>query len=249
MRIIIILLFVFQTNFGLSQNLTSTKKNNILSAISFKNHKHQNNLNKFQVNIGLNYNRFFGYNIRNNPPNFSKENKKFKPGKSFNLGVIYWHNKRFGLGLVYEFQKKEIMSFDGPQNKYFYSETLKLNTISLNLFHRWVLKNPKNILLLNIGGIYANYYTNVYNTIDQYVYSNILDEDYRKNIFGAELGFAYERNVFKHINIGIKSNIRYLEANEVHIQSNLYSDRTIHLSGYDILNLSRANIGLYISIN
>ncbi len=222
--------------------------NEIISRYEVHTNSEKNKFsNKFHFHLGMSYNLLFGYNIRNNPPNFSKTNKLFNSGYSYSLESIYWIKPKTGVGMAYEYynkQSNEVHEIHYPI--YYYNERLRLNTFSLNIYRRLTIVNHKNNLLFNIGVNLSDYYTKVNNIIDYGYYKIYSDDKYTKLILGGELGASYERTITKHLNIGLRAQLKYSETNKVYIQIKDGEKEYTKLYDTDRINLSRASIGLYL---
>lgn len=242
------------------------KRNNIISIEKFENDKiisinynfykkklkkteHVQYLSHFaNFNLGYYKNTYLDYKPRNINITRSAILNSINNEKSYVFGMNIWSSDKSGIGISYDHMSdKYEYLYEYGTDRFVYKEAVKIDLVSFNYLRRWLLnKTFRNQIIFSpsIDFIMFKASTTELKSLFPIVLQPI---EYYKNNFGLGFGIAYERNLTKHINIGVKTQYRFSQMYTVYRKENGLSDIK-DLKNNDKIILSKIQIGVYLNL-
>lgn len=201
----------------------------------------------FNIIAGINYSNLFEL-FKDSPEDSVDEyNLMLSNSYSVDVELRQWISNRVGLGLSYNYYSanasyNKVKMYNGSTNRYenvSISDNIRIQNISPTFYYRTNL--IPNLYYINMfAGAEYNYYTNNFSL------NSSTAEISGKN-FGINFGAQFERKFNKGILAGFKVKYGNTVINKIQYSYDGNSNE-IELSGFDKLNLSRINIGIYVGI-
>ena len=205
---------------------------------------------KASFHFGVYHNTFFNYTSRNGIIPSGVILSDMNRTLSYVVGLNYWKRNKNGIGISFDYftSKSDYLSLKNlyTSNEVLLHEDLKIKILSFNILRRWEFRGRYRNQIIFIPSIDWGFFNATTNEFywPRYRYQPV--EYYKKNL-GLGISLAYERNINRHLNIGVKTQYRFSQMYKVYRKMNDLSELE-QLTHTERLVLSKFQVGVYLNI-